>query len=38
MRISRLKLTNWKNFPQVDVSLQYRAFIVGPNALCLAKS
>jgi predicted ATPase len=32
MRISRLKLTNWKNFPQVDVSLQYRVFIVGPNA------
>ncbi|MEJ5264585.1 MAG: AAA family ATPase [Bacteroidales bacterium] len=32
MRISRLKLTNWKNFPQVDVALEYRVFIVGPNA------
>ena len=32
MIITRLKLTNWRNFTQVDVALRDRAFIVGPNA------
>lgn len=32
MMISRLKLTNWKNFRHVDVPLQQRMYIVGPNA------
>jgi predicted ATPase len=32
MYVSRLKLTNWKNFSNVDVQLAQRTFIVGPNA------
>jgi predicted ATPase len=32
MRISRIKLENWKNFRQVDVELPERVFLVGPNA------
>jgi len=32
MRISRLRLRNWKNFTEVDVKLRDRVFIVGPNA------
>lgn len=32
MIIARLKLTNWRNFTDVDVPLQDRAFIIGPNA------
>ncbi|MYC37563.1 MAG: AAA family ATPase [Chloroflexi bacterium] len=32
MIITRLKLTNWRNFTEVDVPLQDRAFIIGPNA------
>lgn len=32
MRISRLKLKNWKNFRKVDVRLKSRVFIIGPNA------
>jgi len=32
MRISRLKLINWKNFKEANVELRYRVFIVGPNA------
>jgi predicted ATPase len=27
-----LRLTNWKNFREVDVALQDRVFLVGPNA------
>ena len=30
--IARLKLTNWRNFTDVDVPLLDRAFIIGPNA------
>ncbi|TAK58230.1 MAG: chromosome segregation protein SMC, partial [Bacteroidetes bacterium] len=30
--ISQIKLKNWRNFPSVDVALQERTFIVGPNA------
>jgi predicted ATPase len=30
--LSRIRLENWKNFLQVDVLLQRRVFIVGPNA------
>ena len=33
MFISRIKLTNWKNFTDIDVSLAERTFIVGPNAV-----
>jgi len=29
---SRIKLNNWRNFTHVDVALQSRAFLVGPNA------
>ncbi len=32
MIITRLKLTNWRNFTDVDVPLRDRAFIIGPNA------
>jgi predicted ATPase len=32
MRISKIKLVNWKNFKDVKVDLEYRAFIVGANA------
>lgn len=32
MRVTRLKLKNWKNFKQVEVALDQRAFFVGPNA------
>ena len=32
MMISHLKLVNWKNFRNVDVPLQQRMYIVGPNA------
>jgi predicted ATPase len=31
-RITRLRLANWRNFTRVDVELQRRSFIVGPNA------
>jgi predicted ATPase len=32
MRILRLQLENWRNFTKVDVRIQQRVFIVGPNA------
>ena len=32
MYISRVQLKNWKNFRDVDVVLQQRTFIIGPNA------
>lgn len=32
MRVTRLILKNWKNFPSVDVALGPRVFLVGPNA------
>ncbi|MDI7267108.1 MAG: AAA family ATPase [Myxococcota bacterium] len=32
MRFTRLKLKNWRNFLDVDVPLQRRVFLVGPNA------
>ncbi|MGA2866223.1 MAG: AAA family ATPase [Verrucomicrobiota bacterium] len=32
MRISHIKLENWKNFKLVDVDLPDRVFAVGPNA------
>ena len=32
MIIARLKLTNWRNFTDVDVPLLDRVFIIGPNA------
>ena len=31
-RFTRLSLENWRNFVNVDVKLQRRAFLVGPNA------
>lgn len=33
MIVSRLILKNWRNFRHVDVTLQPRMFIVGPNAV-----
>ncbi len=33
MRFSRIILGNWRNFQHVDVSLQERAFLIGPNAV-----
>lgn len=32
MRLTSLELENWKNFTHVDVDLQRRVFLVGPNA------
>ncbi len=32
MYISRLKAENWKNFRKIDIPLNYRLFLVGPNA------
>ena len=32
MRFTRVVLENWKNFLKVDVELQRRVFLVGPNA------
>jgi predicted ATPase len=32
MKFTRLKLRNWRNFLDVDVPLQKRVFLVGPNA------
>lgn len=32
MRVTRIKLKNWKNFQDVDVQLQSRTFLVGVNA------
>jgi len=32
LRFSRVALKNWKNFTSVDVAIQNRAFLVGPNA------
>ena len=32
MIISKIKLTNWKNFQHVDVTLTNRVFVVGANA------
>jgi predicted ATPase len=32
MYISKIKLANWRNFKEVDISLEHRVFIVGPNA------
>ncbi len=32
MRLSRVRLANWRNFAQVDVPLQGRVFLIGPNA------
>lgn len=32
-RISKVELRNWKNFLKVDVALQDRAFLIGPNAV-----
>lgn len=32
MRLHRLRLDNWRNFRAVDVPLERRVFLVGPNA------
>lgn len=32
LRLTRLHLENWRNFVQVNVHLQRRVFLVGPNA------
>lgn len=32
MRITRLRLENWRNFRALDIALKPRAFFVGPNA------
>jgi len=32
LRFTRVKLENWRNFREAEVSLATRAFIVGPNA------
>ena len=32
LRVTRLALTNWRNFRAAEVALGGRAFIVGPNA------
>jgi predicted ATPase len=32
MYIQRIKLKNWRNFTDIDVSLRERVFLIGPNA------
>lgn len=32
MRLTRIRLKNWRNFCAIDVPLAQRAFLVGPNA------
>jgi predicted ATPase len=32
LRFSQLRLANWRNFVHVDVALQGRVFLIGPNA------
>lgn len=32
LRLTRLKLTNWRNFQSAEVHLSQRAFFIGPNA------
>lgn len=32
MRVARIRLKNWRNFKRVDVPLQERQFLIGPNA------
>lgn len=32
MWITRLKLKNWRNFKQVDITLRDRVYLIGPNA------
>ena len=32
LRFTHVHLDNWRNFPQVDVDLQQRVFLIGPNA------
>jgi predicted ATPase len=32
LRFSQLRLANWRNFVAVDVALQGRVFLIGPNA------
>jgi predicted ATPase len=32
MIISKIKLKNWKNFKDVEISLKDRVFVIGPNA------
>ena len=32
MRFTHVHLQNWRNFTQVDLDLQQRMFLVGPNA------
>jgi predicted ATPase len=32
LRFTRIRLENWRNFAECEVSLQRRAFLIGPNA------
>jgi predicted ATPase len=32
LRFSQIRLTNWQNFVEVNVVLQTRVFLIGPNA------
>lgn len=32
LRFTRVQVENWRNFGKIDVPLQRRAFVVGPNA------
>ena len=32
LRFRKLRLKNWKNFETVEVDIQHRMFLVGPNA------
>ncbi|RLB30852.1 MAG: chromosome segregation protein SMC, partial [Deltaproteobacteria bacterium] len=31
-RFTHIRLENWRNFAEVDVDLQRRGFLIGPNA------
>lgn len=32
MEVSRIKLKNWRNFRNIDINLEERTYIIGPNA------
>jgi predicted ATPase len=32
LRVTAIRLENWRNFAHVDVDLQRRVFLIGPNA------
>ncbi|WP_142794631.1 AAA family ATPase, partial [Klebsiella pneumoniae] len=33
MKITRVRLKNWKNFRNIDIKMNDRVYIIGPNAV-----